>query len=190
MSCHLALVAVAAALVSGCANSTQMVATWRDPLAPPVVLTRTLAVFMTKEPGLRRMVEDKLASRLPGGVPSYRIIADDQITDVASVRSRLAGQGFDGVVIMRLTDVSTETTEVGGYGDLAGYWRYWGYASGPIYYETETLYSVESTLYSFDSGKMLWMARSQTVNPKNANKLAEYSVKFAVKNMQAQGILR
>ena len=190
MSRHLALVAVAMALVSACTNSTQMVASWRDPQAPPVVLSKTLAVFMTKEPGLRRMVEDKLASRLPGGVPSYRVLSDAQVADVDSVRGHLAGQGFDGVVIMRLTDVSTQTTEVGTYGDMAGSWRYWGYAGGQVYYETETLYSVESALYSFNSGKMLWMARSQTVNPKNANKLAEYSVKFAVKNMQSQGILR
>jgi hypothetical protein len=179
----------ATTLLGACANSTQMVATWRDPLAPPTELTRTLAVFMTKEPALRRMVEDKLASRIPGGVPSYRVLSDDQISDIDAVRSRLAGSDFDGAVVMRLTDVSTETTEVGSTGDFYGYWRHWGYAS-PIYYETETLYSVESVLYSVRTGKMIWMARSQTVNPKNANKLAEYSVKFAVKNMREQGILR
>ena len=188
MTRPIALIAVATTLLCGCTNSTQMVAQWRDPLAPPVAPRKTLAVFMTKEPGLRRMVEDKLASRLPGGVPSYRLIADDQIADLDAVRRRLARQGFDAVVVMRLADVSTETTAVGG-GDLYGYWRYWGYAGSPVYYETETLYSVESALYSFNSGKMIWMARSQTVNPKNANKLAEYSVKFAVKNMRIQGIL-
>lgn len=188
MTHRIALIAAAATLVCGCTNSTQMVAQWRDPLAPPVAPRKTLAVFMTKEPGLRRMVEDKLASRLPGGVPSYRLVADDQITDIDTVRRQVAGQGFDAVVVMRLADVSTETTALGG-GDLYGGWRYWGYASSPVYYETETLYSVESALYSFNTGKMLWMARSQTVNPKNANKLAEYSVKFAVKNMRAQGVI-
>jgi hypothetical protein len=190
MSRSIVLLAVGTALLSGCANSTQMVATWRDPAAPPVVLTKTLAVFMTKEPGLRRMVEDQLAARLPGGVPSYRVLSDDQIASTDSLRERVAGLGFDAAVIMRLADVQTDVSEVGGYGDVYGYWRYWGYAGGPVYYETETRYSVESTLYSLTTGKMIWMARSQTINPKNANKLAEYSVKFAVKNMRRQGVLR
>ena len=188
MTRSIVLVAAAATLLTGCTNSTQMVAQWRDPQAPPVVPRKTLAVFMTKEPGLRRMVEDKLASRLPGGVPSYRVVGDDQIADIDAVRRHLKNQGFDAIVVMRLADVSTEVNAVGG-GDVYGYWRYWGYASSPVYYETETLYSVESALYSFNSGKMIWMARSQTVNPKNANKLAEYSVKFAVKNMRAHGVI-
>ena len=36
---------------------------------------------------------------------------------------------------------------------------------------------------------MVWMGRSQTVDPKNANKLADYSVNFAVKNMKKDGYL-
>jgi hypothetical protein len=110
---------------------------------------------------------------------------------VENVRRRLKRLGFDGAVVMRLADVSTEVsgTNGDGYADFYGYWRNWGYTSAPIYYETETRYSVESTFYSFATGKMLWMARSQTLNPKNANKLADYSVNFAVKNMQKQGII-
>ena len=99
MSRHILCLAVATTLLSACANSTQMVATWRDPLAPPTELTRTLAVFMTKEPGLRRMVEDKLASRLPGGVPSYRVLSDEHMSDIDAVRKRLAGSDFDGAVV-------------------------------------------------------------------------------------------
>ena len=187
MSRPVALLAAVAVLLSACTNSTQMVATWKDQTAPPIVLRQTLAVFMTNESGLRRMVEDKLAAALPGGVPSYRVIADDQLTSVDSVRARLAGWGFDGAVVMRLADVSTETVATGD-GDFYGYWRYWGYAGAPVY-TTETRYSVESTLYSFRSGKMVWMARSQTINPKNANKLADYSVNFVVKNLKKQGLL-
>jgi hypothetical protein len=34
------------------------------------------------------------------------------------------------------------------------------------------------------------MGRSQTVDPKNATKLADFSVNFAVNNMRKDGIIR
>ena len=52
------------------------------------------------------------------------------------------------------------------------------------------LYSVETTLYSFPDGKLVWMGRSQTIDPKNENKLADYSVNFAVNNMKKDGYIR
>ena len=189
MSRYFSLLAFGAVLASGCANSTQMVATWRDQTVPGLHSTRTLAVFMTKDPGMRRMVEDKLAMRLPGGVPSYTVIPDDQLGSMDSVRSHVKTGGFDGAVVMRLVNVETQVTETAAPHDFYGYWNYWSYAYDPVYYTTEKLYSVESTLYSFRDGKMIWMGRSQTVDPKNANKLADYSVNFAVKNMRKQGVL-
>ena len=175
--------------LSACVNSTQMLATWKDPTAQPLASKRTLAVFMTKEAGMRRMVEDKLAARLPGGIPSYQVLSEDELTSVEAVRGKLLTGGFDAAVVMRLIGVTQEVTEVGVQPDFAGYWGYWGNAYDPAYYRTENLYSVESTLYSLHSGKMIWMGRSQTTDPKNSNKLADYSVNFAIKNMQRQGVL-
>jgi hypothetical protein len=175
-------------MLSACVNSTQMVATWKDPGATGLHPTRTLAVFMSKEPGMRRMVEDKLAQRLPGGIPSYKVIPDEQIAGNDSLRNSLKSLGFDAVVIMRLVGVTTQTTAVSGGPDFYGYWRYWGAAYDPVYYETSELYSVESTMYAMSDGRLVWMGRSQTVDPKNSNKLADYSVNFVVKNLKRQGI--
>lgn len=185
----LSLVAVTV-ITTACANSTQMVASWRDPAAGPAPLGRTLAVFMSAEPGMRRMVEDKLAASLPGGTASYHLIPDDQVSNIESLRNGLAQGGYDGIVVMRLLGVSSEVSAVDGNSDIYGYWRYWGYATEPISYRTDYLYSVESSLYSARDGRMKWMARSQTLNPKNANKLADYTVNFAVKNLRRAGYMR
>ena len=182
------VVAVSATLLAGCANSTQMVANWRDPNSQ-IVLRKTLAVYMSTEPGMRRMVEDKLAARLPGGTPSYRIIPDEQVTNVDVLRRQLARGGYDGIVVMRFVGVTTETTVVNGNPDIYGYWRYWGYAGDPIVYQTDRLYSLESSLYSYRDGRLIWMGRSQTINSKNANKLADYSVNFVVKNLERAGFI-
>ena len=67
MSRTIALLVAATGLLSACSNSTQLVATWKEPGTPPYPLTHSLAVFMTKDAGMRRMVEDKLADGVLDG---------------------------------------------------------------------------------------------------------------------------
>jgi len=120
-------------------------------------------------------------------VPSYRLIPDNEISQIDSVRSRIAGSGFDGAVVMRLVGQETQLNVTGT--DFYGYWGYWGSAYNPVYYSTSTFYTMETTLYSLRDDKLVWMGRSQTVDPKNANKLADYSVNFAVNNMRRDGFI-
>lgn len=183
----LVVVALAGTVMSACTNSTQYVASWKDPTTRAFHLRHTLAVFMSTDPGMRRMVEDRLAARLPGGVPSYRLIPDNLVSQLDSVHAHVDSAGFDGAVVMRLVNEQSQVTAV--VNDFYGYWGYWSSAYNPVYYTTDTYYTVESTLYSIRDGKMVWMGRSQTVDPKNANKLADYSVNFAVKNMKKDGYL-
>ena len=184
-----ALLVLAPSMLVACTNSTRYVSSWKDPATPSFRLQHTLAVFMTTEAGLRRMVEDRLAARLPGGVPSYRVISDEQLANVDSVRAHLASSNFDGAVVMRVT--GEETAVVGTtYPGFYGYWGYWNSAYGPGTYSTSKLYSVETTLYSMPDAKLVWMGRSETIDPKNENKLADYSVNFVVKNLQRDGYIR
>jgi hypothetical protein len=178
---------IAGGLAGACASSTQYVSSWRDPTTAPFHLNHTLAVFMTTDPGMRRMVEDRLASRLPGGVPSYRLVPDNQINHIDSVRTVVAGQGFDGAVVMRLVGQQTPTNVSGT--DFYGYWGYWGTAYDPISYSNSIMYTMETTLYSMRDSKLVWMARSATLDPKNADKLADNSVNFAINNMRKAGFI-
>lgn len=189
MSRSLMLLVLGAALVGGC-SSTHTTATWRDPAAQPLHLRRSLAVFMSREPGLRRLVEDKLAAQLPGGVPSYHVIPDEELSLVDSVRARVLAGEFDGAVIMRLVGVTTEVTGIAEPRTFYGYWGYWSAAYDPAYFTTNRVYTVETTLYSFRDDRLVWMTRSETEDPKNVSKLADKSVKHAVKKMRKDGLIR
>lgn len=180
-----ALFVIAISVAGACTNSTQYVSSWKDPTTAPYRLHHTLTVFMSTDPGMRRLVEDRLASRLPGGVPSYRLIPDNQINHIDSVRSALAGQGFDGAVVMRLVGEQTPQSMSGT--DFYGYWNYWGTAYNPSMYTNSVLYTMETTLYSMRDKKLVWMARSATIDPKDANKLADAAVTFAYNNMRKDG---
>src|SRR5689334_9184916 len=135
-------VIAAAAGAGACANSTQYVSSWKDPTTAPFHLHHTLAVFMTTDPGMRRMVEDRLAKRLPGGIPSYQLIPDNEINRIDSVHSAVATGGFDGTVVMRLVGQQSPMN-VNGL-DFYGYWGYWGTAYNPSTYSNAIMYTMET----------------------------------------------
>jgi hypothetical protein len=90
---------------------------------------------------------------------------------------------------MRLVSEETVVT-ASSYPGFYGYWGYWNTAYDPGVYATAKLYSVETALYSMPNATLAWMGRSQTIDPKNENKLADYSVNFAVNNMKKDGFIR
>src|SRR3954463_9208172 len=99
----IALTALAGGL-AGC-HSTQLAATWRDPNASQLRFAKTYVSFATKDETLRRLVEDRLAEKVPNAVQSYRIASSGSSIDSASIRKQLADQGFDSAVIMRVAEV-------------------------------------------------------------------------------------
>ena len=181
----------AAAVVSGaCHGTTRMVETWRDPGVAPAPLTRTLAVFMSSDAGTRRLVEDRMAGRLPGAIPSYRVIPDESVSNVDSVRAYVAGGNFDGAVMMRLVNVTTEVVDTPAYPGFYDYWGYWRSAYHPYAYSVDRIYSVETTVHSLRDGRMVWMGRSETVDPKNVGRLADRSARAVYKSLRKAGYIQ
>jgi hypothetical protein len=180
---------ITTAFVAACGSSTRLVETWRDPAEVPFALNRTLAVFMTTDAGARRIVEDQLAARLPGGVASYRVIPDDSSLNGESVRQAVTAGQFDGAVTLRVVSVTPEVSSLQNT-DFYGYWGYWRSAYDPLAYTASTVYSVQSTLHSFRDGKLVWTGNIDTIDPKNTKKLASRSAKATVKGLKNNGYMR
>ena len=96
------VIAVTSLMASAACHSTHLVASWRDPSAPPLHFRKAIAVFVTKDEALRRTLEDKMADELPNTVPSYRVLRSSDIADTAGIVRRLRKEGFDGAIIMRV----------------------------------------------------------------------------------------
>jgi hypothetical protein len=183
-------------LTSACYHKTQLAATWAEPGAPRIQFQKTLAVFVTKDEALRRSVEEKLASSFANGVPSYRVIPTIQNDDRAAILDQLRGTGFDGAVIMRVVDVTTQTNYVPGsywYGTpytIAGYWRNaWAYPYDPGYVVQDQIVSVETQVYSLAQDKLLFAARSETTNPASAGKLTDSVIRHVREDMKKKGLI-
>jgi hypothetical protein len=106
-------------------------------------------------------------------VASYNYFGNNiEAINAPGMNDQMIRDGFDGVVIMRLVDLTKEQTYVPGttypsyYGSPYGYY---GYAA-PMYYDpgyvrTDVTYTVETNIYSTKLGKLVWTGTTNTVNP-------------------------
>jgi hypothetical protein len=172
---------------AGCA-STEMTSTWTDPAAKGRMLSSIAVICVTRDPGVRRIAEDMVSSRLTGAqaVPSYRVLGDTDLRNRNAVKSKLSDQGFQGVLVMRVTRVSEQVTPVGGpYGTFDGYYDYAGAtAFDPAYLQTDTVVHVVSNLYSLLDEKLIWSGVSQTFDPASVQAFIDDVSKAVAKSIQ------
>ena len=136
------------------------------------------------------IAEDKIVASLKNvqGVPSYSYLSNSD-TARASVEEKLKNDGFDGIVVMRLTTVDKSLNYVPGttYGGWYG-WYGGGYSSG--YYSEDKTYYVETNFYSLTSQKLLWSGTTSTLNPSKLDRSLDDVISAIRSEMQKQGLLK
>jgi hypothetical protein len=167
-----------------CTPPTKILNSWKDPnteITNPGVHKIVVAALLYDQ-GVRRQVEDYMASLYPGvATQSYQILGGDSIlTDEHGESDRLKSQGYDGIVLMKQVGQNTTQKYVPGtmpsyYTTWGGYWGYgWGPRYGattiynpgsPGYVETKHHWFVQVNVYSLISGKLIWEANTETTNP-------------------------
>jgi hypothetical protein len=187
----------AGVLWSGCSTSTQLAATWRDPAAEPIRFREPVVVFVSKDAAFRHTMEDKMAAHFPNAVQSYRVLANDDVSDATRVLDRLHQRGFDGAIMMDVQNVTNVTTYTPGtywYGDpyhtFAGYWgTIWRYPYDPGVVSHDVVVSIETQIYSLRNDRLLWAARSETTDPASVGKLGDSVLRHVVDELHKEGLV-
>ena len=190
---HLGFAALlfAACGIGGCAT-TALTSTWRDPAVAQLSFRNVLVLAPTRDPSVRRVAEDELARRIKNAhaVPSYTMIPDTELGDSEAVRARARAAGFDGVVILRVTNVDKQATWVPGAWAGPPY-AYTGWAAyDPGYMRVDTYVRVETNVYSLPEDRLVWAAVSRTTNPDSVRSLVKDTAKEVEKEMRREGLLR
>lgn len=173
-----------------CSPSTQLERTWTDPSVTPETvksMKKVLVICRLKDETTNRTAEDKLAARYKLGkaVQSYLYLQESD-TNQTAVDAKLRNDGFDGIIVMRLTgvDKSLDIYSTGGYG---GYY-YRGYGTTTVS-ENQT-FNVETKLYSMESGKMLWSGTTSTYNPTSLDRSLDDIMNAIKYQFIKQGLLK
>src|SRR3954452_3229188 len=100
---------VATALIfAACGPSTKLENSWTDPSVTPATFKpfqKVLYVAQLNNDANRRIAEDRLVAQSNGhGVASYTYLTPNDTSD-AELNQKLKNDAFDGVVIMKLSDI-------------------------------------------------------------------------------------
>ena len=184
---------LAGLLLAGCAT-TRITSTWRDPGVGPVQFRKVVGIALSQDATLRRLAEDEFVRAVGPGtaIAGYTVVPDDEVRDKDKARARIEAAGVDGAVVFRLVGVETQERWVPPttYGSA---WGYWGFAAplayDPGYLTTDRFVQVETAVYTVADARLVWAARSETINPSSTNSLIDDVVRAVVAEMRKEKLL-
>jgi hypothetical protein len=183
------LIVTTAIIIAGCSTSNKISNSWKNPEATmESAKFQTVAVFgMVKNQDMRMDVEEVIASQMVNtiAVPSYKLITNEQLGDISTVKKLLSDRGMEGALILSVKRVDEKTTyssygmNPSAYYNFGGYYNHaWNYMYDPYLYTNTNIYiDLEILIYSLKSDKLIWYGESTSVNPKNIQEtIAELAV--------------
>lgn len=193
------LLCAAALTLGACASSpTKLVSTWAAPGSDGHVPKKILVTCPASEKSMRLSAEVRMSQLIPNSVTSTSVFLNGEEGDKERVRARIEELGIDTVVVMRpiAVDSSVEYVppSVSTYSSGPGLYRYWGssYYSvyDPGYTREKTVAVIETEVYAVEGEKLLWISRSNTVNPESVSKAVDSIIEANVESMRAQGLIK
>jgi len=191
---------VLAALAAGC-SSTSFTSTWRADGVGRIDYAgkRVAAVFASEDTAARRSAEDVLARELDArgadGVAAYTVIADEVLRDRERARAAMLAAGFDGALVMRVTEKRQEVYSDPGMYTGVHYSSFsrncavgWSTAY-PARVESDTVVSVETLVFRLQDDVLLWGGMSETFNPTRLEPFVEELCAAVWEELQDEGLV-
>ncbi|OGS44522.1 MAG: hypothetical protein A2539_01315 [Elusimicrobia bacterium RIFOXYD2_FULL_34_15] len=185
--------------ITSCAM-TKITAVWKSPeyfIKP----NKIMVIAIAKNQVSKRLLEDNFAQDIKingtDAIPSYTIIPDEKQTDDALIATKMKEQGADAVLITRFADRKTAYKCVPGsdfssnYNMWSGYYQYGIGLMCSSGYVSEDEYAImETNLYDAGKSNLIWSASSKTeILNSDANFIKAY-VKYIVKALVKQKVLK
>ncbi len=202
---RVALAILLTASLAGCATS-RIENAWVEPsaTAKSFELKKVLVVALVRDGAIRRSTEDALDRAISAGPrgesgeivvePSYMLLNDSELADVAAARKKVEAAGYDGAVLIRFVSSHQEVT-VDPPSYRGGFWG-GGYGHGgrvvmydPGSVQTDTILKLQVSIYSLAENKLLWSGVSRTLNPSNIEKLVDGVAEAVRDDLRDRGLV-
>jgi len=194
------------ALLAVVSAKAEFKTTWKSPGAENVRFAgkKVVGLIVSNDMSLRISSEEALARELTSkgvqGIAAYKLIPREEIRDKDTVKAWFERTGAAGVVVLRLVDLSKETSpsvvawqSMPYYGSFGAYYPYaWGATIDltPASARTDVTIVVETLIFDVGGDKLLWAGTSESTNPKTAQVLIKDIVDAAADRMRKDGLIR
>jgi len=198
---------VALLFIASC-SSTKMSASWTDPNYEGKHYEKLLVWGLSDNVSARATVEDEVAYFL--NLKKITSVSGSDIAppnrkalphNVEESKAILEKYGFDGVLTMGLIDKKEKTSYVEGtgyytpmsYGHYGSFYSYYPYMYGNVYqpghYATSEHIYIETNLWDAKTGKLVWSAQTETVDPSSIENFANSYARDVVAEMIKRKII-
>ena len=190
--------------LSGCAGGNKMIGSWKDGSYSGPVKGRVLVVGVARNDTHRRIFEDSLVANLKtegvAGVAGYTFDADGVEPTKAAVMAVVQQSGASTVLVTHVIgsdEKSSYFPAIGGtfvdrgyYGGLHSYYpRVYNYVYMPAQNVSTETVTLETGLYDTGSGQLIWIGRSEAVNPEMTKKYYTGLTKLFVRDLRKNNLL-
>jgi hypothetical protein len=180
---HLLFMFAAVTLFTGCL-ATEVTSTWKDPSyqgSPKKILVYSLL----KSRMQRRVMEDEFVAHFKyrgiNAVPGYEVFPGDELATKEVLKEKLISEGFDTLLLSRVTGTRKEQAYVPTYTYQPSYTYPSYYSAGysatySSSYMVEDYYATtETSLFDVASEKMIWSGAGDTwINDKEQKIIKDY----------------
>lgn len=208
MQTQIKLVATFVILSALCAcdkgPTTTVPLSWRDLSYTRGPFQKLFVIGVGENDAARRLFEDTFAKALAAegaaAQPSWGALPQSERLAEADIRAAVEDGDFDGVIVTRLLGVSQERQYVPpttytvpsahyGYGYYGFYGTSYDVVHQPGYYKTNTVFRLETNLYSTATRELVWSGQSDTINPENLRAVIESMTAAVAKKLDREGLL-
>jgi hypothetical protein len=199
-----ALIIMLCLFLSGCGAGNKMTGSWTDPSFTGPVKGRVLVVGVAHNDTTRRIFEDSLVANLKAenvdGVSSYTIDDDGVEPTEAAIRAVLKQSGASFVLVTHAAGsveksqyfpaIGATFVDPGYYGGLYSYYpRVYNYVYMPAQTYSKEIVTLETGLYDASSGQLIWIGRSDAVNPEMTKKYYTSLTELFVRDLRKNKLI-
>ena len=199
---YLLLLLVTPLLLAAC-QSTSINSAWFDPNFKGPPMKKVDVIAMGTNLSSRRVFEDIFAQQLRAvgvdGVAGWTVIPDEARAAQQPFNEAVIRSGAQGLLVVRLLGVDTRTqvstTMTPGPAMMWGGpwgpgWNTFGPAMVPMTEVTQyDLAMVETTMFDTATGRVVWSANTQTLNPRTVETEAPGFSQLIIAQLTARGVI-
>jgi len=204
---QLVLLFLCAILLTSC-SASRLLSTWKSESTTQFSISKVLVIGISQEETKRRIYEDTFTDSLLAidieAVPSYTTSKEPIEPTEKHLREVIKNSGCDSVLITHVVGSSEKdyyqryskimgTNDYDYYGSGRGLYGYYPYIYRSVYrggsYTSTTKVILETSLYDVHTEKLIWYARSESIDPVMTRKYYQKLINLFLNDLKTKQIL-
>ena len=189
-------------VLSACAGSTKLIATWKDKKYDAGTVNSILIVGLTKDAAARKLYEETFSNRFSragvNAVSSLSLIPPDKEMNKDTIKSAAVAESMQAVLVTHLAGSGEKEVYQPGPTGPTRSARYFGNYIPSVYsssysmgaYKKQEFVKLISNLYETSTEKLIWTGVSESIDPESDKRIIETLVGKVIEDLRKNNLIK